>query len=773
MGQLYNKNRHDIGITKTDGTTVGLMLVRDTKTSKPMYFQDDDEYTSQQQTQIAGYAGLPFEKEIRLGQDDWRGGFGQEIYDASDSKRSNSSTGVDGRFSHKLLAPPEISHVDMPAAVTMATWANAGFEAGDTSSWTEVELGGGTVGASNTRAHTGTWSVKITGDGGNMSSVYQQQNIDVYYRSKYVAFNVWVWAEGVATSAQLIIYDGTNTTTTNTTVADGWYQINAVHLVAAAATYIRVTYKATADTTNAYFDDLTWTAYAPAAQNCIEEFNSSLYIGVGSYLLKIVAGGTCSLIADVGQTITSLKSFADGYLYMARGLSNAYMYMSTVEVITLSTAANNKYQFFEVLDGTAPTLYGNGAVNTIRSTVNPINGGTAWSNPATEIDTAEWSITALKCIQSQLYVLKGNRPFYLDTSGNVKTLTAMTQTLASTTGGTGTAEFSGKVYMPYGRGLLEYDIANTAFDWKQPSNYGIGYSGTFGGIAGDDRYLYTALQSSTTSYIFAGHDEVIDNTTQWVWHIIGQSASTTVNGAMLSNYVGSAKRLWLLTTSATGIFYVGVPTDYGDVTTDTTYKYQTGGTITTPWHHGEFKGDKKAFISFTVVMGHTYDVDIYWTVEYQLVGDSDWTSLGGFKGSADSMTETKSFPVSNKPTSNMVRFLFTSVTDDTAKTPVLTSYYCKAILYPKRRNILRCAVSVADGVLDKMRQPSYGKKDIKDALNDIKDTATYPFVFYDIDGVSRYCKILPQKPYFEVMKSEGDKPTEEICYLNLQVVEFS
>ena len=96
MGFVASK--HELGLLRQDKSTeIGLMLRRDPKTNAPMWVEVDDEYLAQQQIQTPGYAGLPYEKELRLAQDDWRSGFGLERAVSTDPLRYLSSQNMDMR----------------------------------------------------------------------------------------------------------------------------------------------------------------------------------------------------------------------------------------------------------------------------------------------------------------------------------------------------------------------------------------------------------------------------------------------------------------------------------------------------------------------------------------------------------------------------------------------------------------------------------------------------------------------------------------------------
>ena len=60
-------------------------------------------------------------------------------------------------------------------------------------------------------------------------------------------------------------------------------------------------------------------------------------------------------------------------------------------------------------------------------------------------------------INNTLYIFKEDRPFYLDSGGDVQTLTNITSPIATTNGGKNSIAWNGKLYMPWGKALLERD----------------------------------------------------------------------------------------------------------------------------------------------------------------------------------------------------------------------------------------------------------------------------------------------------------------------------
>ena len=791
MAIPYNKDRHDIGILRQDGTTsVGFMLARQ-KNGVPIYSVDDDEYLAQQQTQQAGYSGLPYEKELRLGQDDWRGGFGQEIYDSNDPKKYLYSQDVDCRFSHKIIPSPADTSFTFPLLATivdggMEVWTNATT----LTNWAKdtCTLAQGTA----ANKYTDTYSARVTTDAGGdpnkAGGIYQSLGNITNILGKVFYFKAWCKTNTANACELAIKTDGSGGATTYSSYHTGgnaWEQLTATVTIPADATYVKVYCYARSDgggsNQSGYFDTATIPAYGNSVTKA--QFNSAYYFSSGDCLLKLTAAGAISLVQIFLTSVLSIKGFTDCKMYIALGASYPYQYMSTAEVFTTSNAVVHHFYLFEWLDANSPTMYGSDSTNTIRSTTDPTNGGTAWSAQTT-VDSTEYPITCLLSTAGSLYVMKSNKPYYLDVSGNVKVLTDITETLYTATysGGAGSHAWLGKIYMPYGvQSLLEYDTTTDTLQWIQPSLYtnGVSLSKPYA-LIGDDQYLYCVIRNdSSKTYIIAGRYENIDGASQWVWHTLSYHA-TLGRVYSVGIFTGTSSKWLLLGSSSTTIidaYYV--TQNYGDLTGSEVIGYfHNGGTVYTAWLHGEFKADTKALLSLTVHLGHTYAADAYWTVSYQLWGSASWVSLGNLVGTATDRSHTLFFSSSTRPSTPFIRFKFVAAVG-AAYAPILLDYSVKCILYPTRRNIYKMVVYVSDGIRDRQNQPLLGKKDLKDTLTEAKDTATSPIVWYDIDGNTKYGRILSAAPFYELEaleagnKTTDGKTTVEVCNLSIQEIKYS
>jgi len=235
------------------------------------------------------------------------------------------------------------------------------------------------------------------------------------------------------------------------------------------------------------------------------------------------------------------------------------------------------------------------------------------------------------------------------------------------------------------------------------------------------------------------------------------------------------RRIWVASTSSSdSLYYYPLTSQYGNITGDTDYKFQSGGSFITPWYHIGFKADTKAWVKLVLTMEDT-TANIYWEAHYQKVGDAAWTDIGDFKTSP---TTSKFLPVdssSNKPSSTMMRFKFVPITNDTAKTPILKTYDIRGIWYPAIRKLLALQARVADGLPTKDgseqdETASSIRAGLDEALN---PTTAWPIAFYppyyESAGDTKYVKLI--HPYkLEIKSGQVGENTEYVCDLLLEEV---
>lgn len=432
-------------------------------------------------------------------------------------------------------------------------------------------------------------------------------------------------------------------------------------------------------------------------------------------------------------------------------LMNSYWYVTSINTGTESTATNSYYQYFRTVRTTADTLYGNDTNKTIRSTVNPLNSGTAWSAQTAVGDYIN-DIQDLLSYSGALYIPKEDMLYYLNSTGVVKDDAAPElKSLTSTYSGKNCLIYQGKMYYPAGQNsLLEIGDSNT---WISPClsiTNDSSFTGNVQALGTDDMWLFAVTDNSTKVEVQAGRWETINDSTDWVWHPICEITLAGAQTALVSSIY--QRRLWIFSTSSSdSIYYVPLPSGYGNVAADSNRSFATDSScyFVTPWYHADFRKDNKAYMTLTCSMGHTYSATVYWTVSYEIMGDTDWTSIGNFDGSATSMVESKTIPAdaaSNNPTSPFIRLKFVSVTNSATVTPALYDYWITSILYPpdESKSIIACTVKDTVNFLTrKAGEPEKGTKYLIEDCIEHALASSYPVTIYDIEGTSRTVKFLP------------------------------
>jgi hypothetical protein len=513
------------------------------------------------------------------------------------------------------------------------------------------------------------------------------------------------------------------------------------------------------------------------------DFDNKLYFGAGTTLYILATdGASLEPVHVFGADISDLKVFTVSgvdYLFVLLGFSTSYNYMGSLtgilSRIIVSTAVVKTFQFACWVNTTVDTLYANDGVNTIRSTTNPLNGGVAWSDD-THVSAVSDSITSLLEKSGALYIWKTDMPYYLSSAGVViKSLAPECKSGKSSHSGKNSTLWQGELFAPIGsQALIRIGTSN---DWIQPSKFttnNADFVGQVEACIGDEEYLYVITDYSDKIEILCGRDETVDDSTSWRYHPIQELTLTGCETAYISTVY--KKRLWVSSTLSTeGLYYLPLPTKYGDITNDSNVNFLTGGTFETSWLHGDFINTTKSWIALTLVMGHTYvDDNTYFTVKYKLLGGS-WSAGVNYTGTATSMTQTKFLAVpTTTRTSTMLKLQFTGVTTGVTRTPILLNYDLKAILYPSVRSVIECAVRCADYIKDKdgMTLEGTDAAYIRTVLEEAQ-ASTFPVTFYDLFGTTKYVKVMPIELFSELSVDSKEKNVEQIYQLRLQEVSLS
>ena len=281
----------------------------------------------------------------------------------------------------------------------------------------------------------------------------------------------------------------------------------------------------------------------------------------------------------------------------------------------------------------------------------------------------------------------------------------------------------------------------------------------------------------SSAQVLAGRWETIDGTTSWVWHTLAELPIAGCANAFASTIY--KRRAWIASSdSSDSLYYYPLTSQYGNITKDSNYTFQTGGNIVTPYHHLNLKSDPKAFPALTLTVSET-TTNIYYEAHYEKLGDIAWTDIGDFKTSP---TTTKQIPVdggTSKPESTMIRFKFVPITNDTSTVPKLLNYSCDAIWYPYQMVFILAQAIVADNqvFLGGGKDEDQSAASIRTALDAWKNpTTAWPRAFYppywETSSDTVYAKLMPTTGanFCQLVKDEKDKEKEWVYNLVVMVV---
>ncbi len=777
----FVKARHDISILDpSTADTLGFMLARDNKDT-PFWREIDgaalvDLFNTGSPTQFS----TDPEKELLLGQSDWRSGFGLEYQDSSDPKRYFNSIGMDLRHKGMAIAgwtSTQVTSTAFPVLIddTLELWT------GDLlNNWTYSETAAQTtLTKESTIIDTGsTYSAKIANTAIAATSYAQLLQTALTWSNTFRGLSVTVTCrvynlDNALSYGQLIIDDGDGAATSaNSATKNAWETVTCTRTLGASASKLDIIlryYCADGGATASYFDNVRLSE--TGTTTCHADFNSLMYYSKGDQLMEMNASGTHSYVRAFGHAITSLVPFqvsGTDYLFIFFGTSWNYWYMTAAKSFTESTAVVKTFQFGTWVNTTVDTMYANDGVNTVRSTINPLNGGTAWSTQ-TIIGAAADPITHMREKDGALLIDKTDMPYYLSSAGAVvKSLAPECVSGKATHSGKNSTEWQGEYFRPTGdQALLR---AGTLNSWIQPAKYTTNNSDMTGQVeacAGDEEYLYIVVDNSLKIEVLATNlsDPI-------AWHPIHEITLGGCETAWISTVY--QKRLWISSTTASeGLYYLPLPTKYGNITSDSNAVFLTGTYFETPWMHGDFPLDSKALISVTLTMGHTYAADVYFNVNYKKLGDSSWsTTTLKFDGSATSMTETQFFEAAGTSrTSTMFKLKFTAVVAGNV-TPVLLTWKAKTVLTTTPKRIYWAKVRIGQGVLDKDGLSMSNKYALQKTCLDNARNATFLTTITDPDNTTHYVRFLPvqstDNPWRVIVRAE-DKEVKEWEYNTLML----
>ena len=609
-----------------NNTDYDFQLAIDPRTLQKVWQVADSRAQSQIFTsEVPRTAVIPPSKEEIIDQDYFYAGAGQILYDQY-AKRFYSGA-IDTRVSNVVKNPPKLTKatITLPATLSLYGVRNPGAEEAATTGWTES---GGTFTADGAVKNSGSYSLKLAPGGNGTFYVYQDLDNYADWKGKSITAAAYLKSDNAVGAITLVIDDGVGTTESASVNNSGFTQKSVTRTIDASATRVRIEMKVVvsgfAGGSNNYMDDVTITTSSTSLGGsvvAIEDFAGYPYAAYGKILLKW-DGTDWDGVACFMDEITSLKTWG-AYLFIATGYANYYWYYNGT-TFTGSILSTGKMKFLSVVGG---TLWGSASAYQVKSSTNPINGG-SWST-ATDIVNSNKTITSLIDHPDSVFVAETDG-FYEVTATAEPALVPDLYKEGHASTGRNICFWKGDIFINSGYGALyDYDDSASTISTITPSNYmptNTDMDGMTLAMDGDDEWLYAMIDNGTKIEILAGRWESIaynadgDTSTDWRWHHLYEqtltNSSDNVRCAKVST-LPSARYLWLGCASTTdGIYYLDIDTNMSLT-----------GTLYTSWYQGDHKHVLKTWYSITL---YTTNCDSNKTiaVSYKKEFDSSYTSLG-------------------------------------------------------------------------------------------------------------------------------------------------
>lgn len=756
--------QHEIAINNSSNVEVGLTLVK--KNGIPQYFETVDPALGDQFfSGESDYGRLPPEKQLAITHESYIGGFGQEFEE--DNLRYHYGINIDGRFKDEVrLGPLSTSQgqCPLPVSTTAAAWTNKA-NAYDDSTLTAATLSfaqgwSGYVEYTYTEQSTTAVRFMVTRDGPQITVC----EVDVWYGAAW--HNVYddtpAYTASTWVTATFSVQDITKVRI-RFFHTDSAADIISLWEMGAAGTYTR----------------------AMGAVTDMTDFGGNMYLAGGANLFEMsTTYDGFDLLYTLPATITSLLASAvagTDYMFICLGFATDYYYMSaaTPPVFTQTGLLDAEMKYMMEAEG---VFYGAITSYQMRTTVNPLAGGTNWAN-LQSVGSSYYDIVDIKHFAGDIYFKKGDcHVYYYDVSAD----TVVELLHGDVAEGTSTSRMyvhrGGALLIPWGaQDLVYYD--GSSLEWISPAlftGHTVHFGGSISGVTGDGFYIYLVLDDGADIQVVAGREEVVRGVNDWRWHPL---ATLTITNSSIAHISGvGEKRLHVASnTAAEQLTGFPVTTRYGDIDDDTDYDYQTGGYIITPYQHFNLKGDTKAYTKISVTMADTTSA-IYWRAYYWKLGDSSWTEINSTDKFKTSPVTSAYIPATTTTavTSTMIRLKFEGVTNDTTKSPKLLGYKLEGIWYPVERKLISCQVRVSDNLINAGEQTDDMLGTTIRTTLDTINSLNFPRAFYPpywaTSADTVYVKKLPL-PYgaqqLEPVRFDKDSPATWVYNLLLEIVQLS
>ena len=380
----------------------------------------------------------------------------------------------------------------------------------------------------------------------------------------------------------------------------------------------------------------------------------------------------------------------DGVLYASRGSSADYDYSTDGTTFAAFTDADENADVF--------TQRGNGSdvaavwkvlTNVIKTTTSGINGGVAWAGSDEAGNTGE-TVQSIVTVDNDIYVFK-KEGFYRYDGVNTQDVWK-TQYIASSNGKNAYLHANGKIYVTYGRRLLEYDpYGDTALTPIYPVDGmdSLELLGDITAIGGSDTHVKFAVKNRAgNTYLMRGRKRG----GEWAWHPtnylgandcnalldVGPGAMHTTHPASVFGYGSAASYVVLPRENM-------LPVDDPTVTFETTEGQLYGSYV----DYGSKTIPK--FLNRGMVLGYGVSASRYATLKYEIDRNGTETTLVSATTSGTTEANTAS-----EVSFNLLRPIIYMATGDTAASPSIDAFTVGATLNPRRKRLWNPVVELSE-----------------------------------------------------------------------------
>ncbi|MFA6270931.1 MAG: hypothetical protein WC657_07035 [Candidatus Paceibacterota bacterium] len=749
---------HDISLVDT--VEVGFMCSRD-KYGRPAYSEGmASPLTALQASGINPDALNPDKSYPVVTQGGWHGGFGQEWYTGLQPHRYLSSYGCDLSSPGCAKLGPKWNAIAWPTVPSYAL-ANGNMETWtsgtDASSWTEaLGAGGGAVAQEGTTKYAGTYAAKITGGSsgaGTTTTMTQSVTWNNDFRSKKFRLTAYCHKVSANPATMTIrLYDGKTYTSTNTSGTDAYELVTVTKTLAADATELTAVLQVTGGSESigvGYVDSVALTGYTMStSETHYAEFGGYQYMSCGTNLYKTdsaTAPTAWTIVSNFYDNITDLYSAqvsGTSYLWICLGGSSAMNYYDGTTFTACSGTTPNGSYVVSVGGAATDTYWKAETPNIVRSQVAPLAGN--WSSP-TYIGGTDNDITDLLVVGTDLYVIKEDGIYAVDSSGNIDPVASGLKDYRKDGAGKNSCVKDSKIYVPMGsNALIEYDpvygswgnispavtMATTASGQQTDAmTYAsqADFDGQIFAVTALGEYLYVIQDCGSTNNLFKGIYANIDGFTGWAWHPI---ASTTMGDATA-----------LAATLLSGVEWIWVGQGTGNPGYYDPTHYVSSGYFVTPWFNGGVKHITKEVIDFVAGVQSISAAHYYGTVYFQFYGDTTWDSTTLALNTTTTTGEISNFMPDNSY-GTAIRYKILLQTDDADYSPQVNYFQAAGKIRPTEIPIITCQIILCDnGVTRHGAKDGFKAARKLTALNN-SIASNWPVTMYDIAGTSRTVDLL-------------------------------